>query len=200
MMKKVVIAISLLICQVSIAQTISKELKQIKTPDQANEFIAKNPGASIETISSDKDTIGISARILLGKAGEIITADNYTCKIIESKTVGSFRASYIYLDGSKLKIPIIDSLRQVIISNYKAGASFQELAEKFNMDANKNKGDLGWFKEGMMVKKFEQAVSNAKKGEIFTVDIPENNWYYVVLKTFSNREVKSMTFIKTKSR
>lgn len=62
------------------------------------------------------------------------------------------------------------------------------------MDSNVNKGDLGWFSEGTMYKAFEDAIKSHKKNDLFEVDIPENRWYYVVLKTYNDLP-KSILYI-----
>lgn len=106
----------------------------------------------------------------------------------------SMRVSYIYLDGSKLKIEEIEALRKKIISEYGNGISFAALANKYTMD-NAKDGDLGWFDEGQMEKSFQDEILKHKKGSIFTVDIPANNWFYVVLKTFDDIEKTKITYI-----
>lgn len=103
----------------------------------------------------------------------------------------SMRVSYIYLNGKVLSQERMNSMRAKIIADYKSGKSFADLANENTMDNSKD-GDLGWFDEGMMVKTFEDEVKRHKKGDIFTVDIPENNWYYVVLKTYD--DVKKIKF------
>ena len=47
---------------------------------------------------------------------------------------------------------------------------------------------MGWFLPGEMPLEFEKAVWNKSKGMIFTVDIPEKKWYYVVYKTHHNKK------------
>ncbi|HRG18959.1 MAG TPA: peptidylprolyl isomerase [Flavobacterium lutivivi] len=109
--------------------------------------------------------------------------------------VKMMRVSYIYLDGSKLDFKRIGELRYEIMTYFVNGEKFSDLADKYTMDGNKN-GDLGWFEEGMMVKDFENAVKAHKKGDIFTVNIPEKKWYYVVLKTFDDIEKVKLKIYK----
>lgn len=116
-------------------------------------------------------------------------------KAIKVAPIKSMRVSYVYLDGSKLTLDEINKLRKKIISDYKKGKSFAELANLYTMDGVKD-GDIGWFDSGMMVKVFEDEIKNHKKGNIFTVDIPENKWYYVVLKTFNDTEKIQMEIEK----
>lgn len=106
----------------------------------------------------------------------------------------SMRVSYIYLDGSKMSLEEISILREKIISEYNKGTSFASLANKYTMDNSKD-GDLGWFYEGQMENSFQDAILKHKKGEIFTVDIPSNNWFYVVLKTFDDLDKTKITYI-----
>jgi hypothetical protein len=46
-----------------------------------------------------------------------------------------------------------------------------------------------------MVDEFDSAVRQREKGEIFNVDLPEYNWYYVILKTHDNKMEKVFTSI-----
>lgn len=65
------------------------------------------------------------------------------------------------------------------------------------MDGNPN-CDLGWFSEEMMDKEFSTAVKKHRKGDIFTIDVPDKKWYYVTLKPFDNRQVKIYKVLKIK--
>ena len=182
-------------------QNIDKQLEKVNTVDQANVFIKSNTNldAQLLTITFGKDTSDVDKKLFMMKSGEIFWADNVIYKIIKSTTALSFRASYIYMDGNKLSIQSIDSLRKVILTKYKNGTSFLDLVKEYNMDRNPT-GDLGWFTEGMMVKEFEMAVRQHKANDIFTIDIPSNKWYYVTLKTFDDRNVKTLTVLKAKRR
>jgi peptidyl-prolyl cis-trans isomerase D len=61
-----------------------------------------------------------------------------------------------------------DSLKTAI----KGGKKFDELAKVFSKDPGSGAkgGDLGWFKEGMMVKPFNDACFEGKKGELQIVE------------------------------
>ena len=83
------------------------------------------------------------------------------------------RASHIYIkpDGNKKK----DTLQAVKKANLylekiKKGEDFEQLATKYGNDESaKQGGDLGWLWEGTMVKEFEEALTNAKKGDMFVI-------------------------------
>ena len=120
--------------------------------------------------------------------GETARIGTITYKIIERKLRYSFRASYIYLDGSKLTFAEVDSVRKVILKKYAGGNSFEDLCDRYTMDKNPNHGAIA-FEQGMMVKEFEDAVRDHLNGDIFTVDVPSKAWYYVVKKTADTQAI-----------
>jgi len=186
---------------VLLSQDLQQQLNEIKTIKHAKKFIQANPslGAELVTFTS-ADTASVAKQLLGESAGYTFSDEHYSYKNITAETIPVFRASYIYFDGLKLSRYKIDQQRKEILEKYKAGTPFSELANQFSMDGNaKRGGDLGWFKENMMAKDFETAVRAHKAGEIFVLDIPENNWYYIVLKTHNDREIKTISVLKIKN-
>ena len=60
-----------------------------------------------------------------------------------------------------------ESEAKVILYDITHGGNFEEIAkEKSLCSSGKKGGNLGWFGRGMMVKEFENACFNAKKGDI----------------------------------
>jgi hypothetical protein len=49
------------------------------------------------------------------------------------------------------------------------------------------------------VPEFEKALKKHKVPEVFTVDIPDRDWYYVVKKTFDSRVSKRLTVLRVKA-
>lgn len=182
---------------VSSGQSYENEIKQIQTIDQANTFINANPNskAKLQIFIQDIDASSIAETIYNNKEGYIFTNDHSTYKIIKAATTQIYRVSYIYLDGTKLTASAIKQRRKIILDKYSNGIPFTELARMYTMDGNST-GDLNWFAEGMMAKEFEDAVKQHKINDIFTIDIPERNWYYVTLKTFTDRKIKKITVLK----
>ncbi len=199
-MKILFVAIFTFFNLIANAQDLEKKLNKVKTVAEGNKFVTDNPLLNAEVIEfkSDMDSSALAKKIVDGELHSIVNMDGFNYKIIGINITTSLRTSYIYLDGSKLAQSKIDSLRKVIIAQYSNGKSFPELAKEYNMDGNPT-CDLGWFSEGMMVKAFSAAVKEHKKGDIFTIDIPENKWYYVTLKTFDNKEEKVYTALKIKN-
>lgn len=200
---KTVLFTSLLIINhlLLLGQTRTVDLSKVTTPAQAEVYINTHPGsgAKIVRLESGDDTSEILLPLYQQKTGFSFSIADYSYKIISIDSSLSFRVSYIYLDGSKLSKVEIDSLRQEIISKFKGGAAFFELATEYTMDGNLT-GDTRWFTANMMVKEFEEAVRGHKQGEIFTVDIPTKNWYHVVLKTYNDTYIKQLYILKVKSK
>ena len=184
----------------SFGQNISKQIKPINTIAEAKNFIEvhQNLESEIWNVNPELDNSEIDKIFLGKKIGEIFSDNENIYKIISSKMVKAYRVSYIYLDGSKISLKKINAIRKIIIKKYKSGISFSDLANEYTMDSCKN-GDLGWFTEGMMVKVFEEEIKNHKLNEIFTIDIPENKWYYVTLKTFIEKEIEELTILKVRN-
>lgn len=81
----------------------------------------------------------------------------------------------------------LDSLK-LLVEN---GASFAELAKKFSLDGSASAGgDLGWFKEGMMVKSFSDFSFSGKKDEMGIVDSQFGS--HLILITDRSAEVKKI--------
>jgi len=188
MLSIVFFIISFLNTESVFAQTISEKLNAVKNVEQAEYFIEKNPGtnASLVLLNAETDTTAAAKEIFNKKNLEVFKTGSYSCKIVEKKKALLFRASYIYLDASKLSMKKIDSIRNVILEKFKNGIPFNDLFKEYNMDGNTNSADLGYFEEGVMASQFESAVRSRKKGEIFKVDVPDKNWYYIVYKTHDN--------------
>lgn len=116
--------------------------------------------------------------------------DVYFKRVKNEKTES--RVSYVYLNGNELSLEKINKIREKILKKYNSGVSFAKLSEKYSMDGSSKKGgDLGWYKDGVMVSKFENSVKEHNKDDIFTIDIliplKKRKWYYVVLKTYNER-------------
>ena len=70
-----------------------------------------------------------------------------------------FRASHILVSDKTLADSLYERLKK--------GESFQSLARTYSKCPSKSKGgDLGWFKEGAMVREFENQVRRMSTGSI----------------------------------
>ena len=186
-----------LYCQTELSKKNKKNLDKIETAIDAIKFINDNPKLNYvyDFFSSKKDTSEIAKICFTKNVGEIISFENNYYKLIRIDHNFNFRASYIYIDGTKFNKLEIDSIRNIILTEYSKGITFVNLVKRFNMDENPNNGDLGWFPNGRMHIDFENEIKKHKKDEVFTLDINQNNWFYVVKKTFDHEEEIVISYI-----
>ena len=122
-------------------------------------------------------------------------------KTSPDRYVINYRASYVFLDGSTLTVSQIDSIKALVLKKYAAGANFEQLSDQFTMDGNTTHGDTGWFfGEEMMPKEFQEAVKGHKIGDIFSVDVSEKQWHYIVKKTYEDDDKKDITVLRANGR
>ncbi|MDP4213349.1 MAG: peptidylprolyl isomerase [Bacteroidota bacterium] len=152
-------------------------------------------------MSYGKDSTLIDKRLLRQKKGDIFSVGYVTYKVIEGTETVAYRANYIFLDGSTLSAPEVDSLKKLIVQKASAGASFDQLSDQYTMDGNTTHGDTGWFfGEVMMPKEFQDAVAKHKLGDIFFVDVPDKQWHYIVKKTYDDQVKKDITVLRANGR
>lgn len=188
------------------AQTSTeKELELIETPEQVNNYLElkKSKDNKLITFNQEKHkTILANELFELPKGGIKTVKTNFEktiYKVMEKTKTTYYRAAYIYLDGSKYSASEIQSLRTKLINEYKNGAPFDFLAKRYSMDDNANRGgDLGWFTQGDLYPSFENEIINGNHAlnSIFTIDIPEQNWFYVILKTHEPKDISEIKVLK----
>lgn len=171
-------------------------LKSSNEVEDVKNKLEKYPdySVSVSFLNSENDSSDFDKMALNKKVGEIFTSsdDKDFYKVIESDSSISIRVSYMYFDGYKMDKKKIDKLRKELIKKLDNGESFSTLAGEFSMDGNSEKGgDFGWMNASILDKTFATAVLNHKKGDIFEVDVANNNWYYLVLKTFDDKITKT---------
>lgn len=203
-MKRITTLISILFCLCSLGQTrekVKEELKNINSIEELDKLRKIHPDWQIDVIELNSNKEDISSKLDSLEKGETITikegSELFTYKLLESQKIKEFRVSHIYLNGRELSMKYIDSIRTVILDKYNKGVSFADLSKQY-ASYKKPFYDLGWFKENTMVPEFEDAVKEHKKGDVFRLDIPSKRWYYVVLKTFDDRETRILKLIKIK--
>jgi hypothetical protein len=181
-----------------------KALTKINRLDQLNQLRKQYPDWTIYTDVTFESDSSEFPHIVKAKVGDILQKQytpqgpTYLVKILEERDEELCKVKYVFLDGrGTLSKSNIDSLRTVIMDRYNNGEYFGTLVKDYNMDANET-GELGWFYKGMMVESFDSAVRNRKQGDLFTVDVEDEKWYYVVLKTHDNKKEKVKFGIRIK--
>lgn len=198
-MKKLILAFTISILATGTnGQSLKQATKALKKTSSLQEFETLKGKYPDWNVTVDKTVLSDSSdflEIVKAKEGDILKkqwnahAPTFVMKVMEIDSTELCKVKYIYLNGSKYSPTEIDSIRTLIISRYKDGETFASLASQYSMDNNKT-GDLEWFPKGRMVEEFDTLVRARAKGEIFTVDVEKNKWYYVVLKTHDNKMEK----------
>jgi peptidyl-prolyl cis-trans isomerase SurA len=102
----------------------------------------------------------------------------------------SIKLSHILLEIKPAQ-STLDSLKkkaEMILGLAKKGEDFASLAEKYSEDptSSQNGGDLGFFKKGEMIEKFEKAAFALNPGEIS--DLVETEFGYHIIKVEKKRD------------
>lgn len=183
--------------------TVREQFEKIKTQQDAQKFIDANANLKpvLLHLTLGKDSSLIDKRLLKQNKGDIFSVGYVTYLVLDSKESVNYRAQYIFLDGGSLSAPEIDSLKKVITQKISAGEAMDKLSDQYTMDGNTTKGDTGWFfGEEMMPKEFQEAVKNHKKDEVFFIDVPQNDWHYIVKKTYDDEVKKEITVLRANGR
>lgn len=158
-------------------QKLFEEFKTAKDFKEDSAFVKRNADTKSEVIFYKKGDLPPSLDTLMFKenAGFIkapyIDGDVYRmAKLLEVKSLpDSVKARHILLQiatpADKDKVMArADSMKKAI----KAGAKFEDLAKKYSVDKGSAEkgGDLGWFASGTMVKQFNDACFEGKKGDM----------------------------------
>ena len=185
--------------------SIEKELELVETPEQIEQFLEskKSKKNKLITFNEEKHKTNL-AKDLFGMhlGGTKVNENEFertVYKVVKKNKKTYYRVAYIYLDGTEYKLDEINDLRDKIIAKFYNGIPFDVLSKQYSMDDNANKGgDLGWFLTGDVHPDFESEIINSEHhlNDIFTVDIPEKNWYYVILKTHEPKDIAEIEVLK----
>ncbi len=177
--------------QLPTIEQVRTDLKAIKSQQQAQAYIDKSGlRGSILELDEIQDSSAVAMKLFKMKSGDVIEqlsgdqSSTFIYKVLVVIEQEADRVQYIYFDNTKLTKKSIDSLRSVVVKRLGKGETFAALAKQYSMDPNgKRGGDSGWYDRQNFVPEFVQPVLSHKKGDVFSVDIPRNKWYYVVRKS-----------------
>jgi parvulin-like peptidyl-prolyl isomerase len=181
------------------------ELDSIQTLDEAKIYVQKNKSikGTVITFNKEKHHTKLADELFnLSKGSKKVyktDMEKTYYKVIEKNEIPYQRMSYIFLNGKEKSVEEINSLRTNIITKYRNGFRFEDLAKHYSMDSNANRGgDLGWVTHGDLHPDFEAEVLNDsyQVNDVFTVDIPEQQWYYVILKTEDTKYIEEIKVLK----
>lgn len=183
-------------------ESLTRDLDSILNIDQAEMYLANNPSKGSKLISFNEEKHKTTlAKDLFERGRSTIESDfkitHY--KVVESNTALHYRVSYIFLDGEKLSKSEIQSISSLIMSKHAIGVPFNKLAKQYSMDINARRGgDTGWVKQGSFDPKFEDTAINSplNVGDLVTLNISDNQMYYVILKTHDIKYIKEIQALK----
>ncbi|HLT34389.1 MAG TPA: peptidylprolyl isomerase [Aquaticitalea sp.] len=206
MLKPLLYTALILVTLGSTAQTsLEIQLDSIQDEAQATKFLDtyKSNKGKVFVFNKEKHKSQLAKELFdMGKGSNKVIATDIErthYKIIDKYEILYYRVSYVYLDGNKKTQSEIKDIQSKVITKYNQGYRFKDLAKMYSMDKNATRGgDMGWFTHGEMDGEFENAVLNSAKGvnDIFVVDIPEKNLYYVVLKTHETKRIEEIKVLQ----
>ena len=182
-----------------------RELEYIQNPNEAAEFLEanKNKGNKVIVFNEEKHKTGLAKALFEldeNAIKEVETRNRKTYyKVIEKSKITHYRVSYVFLDESELDISEINKLQRHIISEYKLGMPFKNLAQKYSMDENANRGgDSGWFAKGVSHPDFENGIIDGNHfiNDIFTLEVPSKQSHYVILQTHEPTDIAEIKVLR----
>lgn len=187
---------------IAFSQTLEEAkqaLQAIDRLEQIDDFMSNYPDWRINEGTARVIDDSPLTRIVNATAGEVfehqfrLDSAHYVVKVLGEREVELVQVKYIFLDGNQRSKAEIEAIRAEIHTRHNNGEALVELVKTNTMDGNLT-GDLVWFREDSMVEEFEQTVRPRKKGELFNVDIPRQNGYYIVFKTHDNKSEKAKVY------
>ena len=106
---------------------------------------------------------------------------------------------FVILEKRKLSHIVVKTEQeaQKLLAEVKEGKDFGLLAEQNNTDATKKKkGDLGWVKKGAMVKEFDDAAFQLKKGEMSGIVKTRFGYHIIRMENIREQEQKKFEDVK----
>ena len=181
--------------------------------ENVESFVSLNSDSKYDSMFYGKGTLPlfIDSIVFNSPKGTFIgpIKDNFTftvAKVMEFQDrPDSMRASHILISYDSVKQPIKQDMKRTKIASKKLVDSlfaivkkdpklFDTIAKQFSDDpsAQKNKGDLEWFKDQTMVKQFNDACFNGKVGDITIV---ETDFGYHIIKVTGKQEYKKKAMV-----
>jgi parvulin-like peptidyl-prolyl isomerase len=159
------------------------------TPEEAANFVQHEARADIFKYAEGSYEYKLLEN---HKKGEIIIKGRDIYKIESFQISRLYVCSYIFLDGNKLSEAEIHKLQKKIKERHENGESFKDLIREYSMDSNPD-ADNFRFVEGEVDSKFLNSVRNNEPGKAYSIDIPEEKWYYVALNKAGDFSRKMIT-------
>ncbi|MGM0634879.1 MAG: peptidylprolyl isomerase [Bacteroidota bacterium] len=177
------------------------EIKDFDIPeDELKEY--KKRG-KLTIFNEEKHNTKLAEELFDTKVGKSIKIESRTgdkiYTVVAAKKIKHYRVNYIFLDGNKTSYKKIEKMRKKLMDLLDGDVKFESVARQYSMDRNSYRGgDSGWFKENKTEEDFFNAITNPRflANEIFPVDIPEHDWYYIIEKSYSPTEINEIVILE----
>ncbi|WP_299100337.1 peptidylprolyl isomerase [uncultured Winogradskyella sp.] len=185
--------------------TLEQQLDSISTSEEASTFLKENKPkqGKIFTFNKAKHKTRLADDLFkLSKGGKKVTRTDFKktyYKVIDKSEVNYSKFNIIVFDAAKTSEEDAKINREKVISQYKQGYKFKDLAKHYSTGPTaKMGGDTGWIKAGDMSTAFDDVAFNEthKLNDIFLVDDPESKKYYLVIKTEVETPIEEITVLK----
>lgn len=183
------------------------EKKILKNLKSYKDVQAYNKGDNPYTITNfhinSGNELNENQKAIFGIDKKIFNFNGFWLKKMKQEEYIGSCVRYLYLDGSKLSLDRINTLRDSILTLYHQDPTeenFINLVNQFTMDGNENGGLLNWYNSKSMVKAFSEAVIAGEKNSVFLIDVPDRKWYYLVFKIDDEKPIKMKSYIVIESK
>ncbi|WP_092849902.1 peptidylprolyl isomerase [Algibacter pectinivorans] len=197
-MKKIFMFITIICFHYAKAQNdinLTDILENVESQSQIDSLKFLYPNLSIKKHSLSTGDKNINKKVFLLEEKEINADSIDAIKLLSQKDIKEFKVKYIFINGKNLNEKEIKKIQKKAYKELKKGKTFSEVANKYSMDPGSKDGDLGWFPEGRMIERFENAIREHKKDEIFQVSDQSRKWHFIILKNHDEREAKIYEYI-----
>jgi hypothetical protein len=174
---------------------IKKELKSVTNEEDVERFKEKyekfHPVYSYVLPNDTNYYKSIANKIKVGKVFTFIDNDGKKVfsKVVDTVSELVFTTQNISLQTIGVSYDYIDSLRSEIISSFNNGVDFDILVDKYSVDKF-NKGIYSNMLYKFVLEEYKLKSQKCKKGELFTISIPSNNFFLVAIKLEDDRQLK----------
>lgn len=188
-------------------RSLKKSLEKVTTEEQAKDFVKKNKKykGKIFVFNKEKHNTPITKDLFETPVGLSKTYESgsgkKTYKVLSKEKVTYYRASYIFINSEGISKTELKRLKETIYSKYNQDVPFENLVTRYSMDTNAaHSGDTGWVIEGNMPAEVEKELIKNNKNhylnKLFTVDIPEKKWSYIILKTEEPKAIDEIRVLR----
>ncbi|PHS72160.1 MAG: peptidylprolyl isomerase [Cycloclasticus sp.] len=184
----------------SVLEDIVASDEEVEKNYTQNEHLYKTPAkASIEYVELNLDELMLDV-----KPTEEELMAFYEGEKQSFTEVGRRRASHILFDApdgtSETESETKRAEAEAVLKRIRAGERFSELASTYSDDIGsaKSGGDLGIITEGMMDKKFEEALSSLQAGE--TSEVIQTSYGFQIIKLTEMDEAKVQPYSTVKAK